>query len=235
MTINNNAFLPGVLADHQIRDLCLQSDRPMITPFNEKLKEHGVISYGLSSYGYDATLAPKIKIAKDPQTIVDEFSAKYRVENSIDLFDDTQAKEWLKKVDEFEKSDSVVLDPKNPNPDFFYEVEGDSFILPPHGFALGYTNEFFDIPDDVIALCLGKSTYARSSIHVLVTPMEPGWRGQLVVEVTNNSSIPTRVYTNEGIAQFVFLKGSDKCETPYSTRGGKYMDQTGITMGKIVS
>lgn len=34
----------------------------MISPFEEKQKREGVISYGLSSYGYDARVADEFKI-----------------------------------------------------------------------------------------------------------------------------------------------------------------------------
>lgn len=217
--------LPGLLPDAEIRRLCLDTDRPMISPFNEKLKEKGVISHGLSSYGYDGTLAPKVKIAKTLEVMKDQYRFHHRRGKAG----------YEKTVYEAIDDGYFVLDPKNPEDRFFDEVEGDSFVLPPHGFALGYTNEYFDIPQDILSLCLGKSTYARSGIHVLVTPMEPGWSGNLVVEITGNSSLPTRIYTGEGICQFLFFKGQYPCEVPYDVRGGKYMNQTGITMGKIAT
>lgn len=53
----------GVLADHQIRALCEPSfQRPAITPFAEGVKRPGVISYGGSSYGYDARIGTKFKV-----------------------------------------------------------------------------------------------------------------------------------------------------------------------------
>jgi dCTP deaminase len=50
--------MPGLLADSQIRDLAL--NHGMIDPFVEKQTRAGVISYGLSSYGYDARCSPRI-------------------------------------------------------------------------------------------------------------------------------------------------------------------------------
>jgi dCTP deaminase len=50
----------AILADHQIRSLA-QSHK-MIDPFVENLRREGVISYGLSSYGYDARVADEFKI-----------------------------------------------------------------------------------------------------------------------------------------------------------------------------
>ena len=48
-----------ILADHQIRQL---AQRGMIEPWFEGYHRPGEISYGISSYGYDAVLAPKIKL-----------------------------------------------------------------------------------------------------------------------------------------------------------------------------
>jgi deoxycytidine triphosphate deaminase len=229
-----------LMTEDEVKEWVANNPR-MISPFNEKLSEKGVISYGLSSFGYDATLARKVKIAKSRLQLEDDFFHEFVKDNPEPITDQStmeQYNEWIAKwraaLEKVREEGRFVLDPKNPNPDFFYEVEDDSFVLPPHGFALGYTNEYFNIPKDVLSLCLGKSTYARSAIHVLVTPLEPGWAGNLVVEITNNCDIPVRVYTGEGIAQFIFHRGNP-CEVSYSDRGGKYQGQTGITMGKILT
>lgn len=50
----------ALIPDHQIRDLALKEK--MIEPFQEKQTGEGVISYGLSSFGYDARLANEFKI-----------------------------------------------------------------------------------------------------------------------------------------------------------------------------
>lgn len=49
-----------VMPDHWIRKQAL--DHQMISPFEEKQNRNGVISYGLSSYGYDARVADEFKI-----------------------------------------------------------------------------------------------------------------------------------------------------------------------------
>jgi dCTP deaminase len=48
------------MPDHWIRKLATES--AMISPFVEEQKRDGVISYGLSSYGYDARCADHFKI-----------------------------------------------------------------------------------------------------------------------------------------------------------------------------
>lgn len=113
------------------------------------------------------------------------------------------------------------------------EEGGRYVLLPPGGYLLGHTLEYFRIPRDVTALFIGKSTYARAAVLINVTPAEAGWHGQLVVEIANLAPAPVRIYANEGIAQALFLKGDEACEVSYEDRGGKYMGQRGITLAKV--
>jgi dCTP deaminase len=105
--------------------------------------------------------------------------------------------------------------------------------LPAGGFMLGHTVEYFRIPRDIIVICLGKSSYAREGIIVNVTPLEPEWEGNVVIEISNTSGVPQKIYVDEGISQFVFIKGDEPCHTSYKDRGGKYQGQRGITHGKV--
>ena len=76
-----------------------------------------------------------------------------------------------------------------------------------------------------MVICLGKSTYARCGIIVNVTPLEPGWEGYVTLEFSNTTPLPAKIYANEGVAQFIFLKGNENPEVTYADRNGKYMDQ----------
>ena len=97
---------------------------------------------------------------------------------------------------------------------------------------LGRTVEVFDIPRDVMVLCVGKSTYARSGAIINVTPIEAGFKGNVVIEISNATPLPLKVYANMGIAQFIFFRG-EPCETSYADRGGKYQNQQGVTLAKV--
>lgn len=182
----------GILNDRSIR-LLAQRER-MIDPFVEKLNESDVISYGLSSYGYDARVAPKFKI--------------------------------------FTNVNNSLIDPKSFHEENFVIKEADHCIIPPNGFVLASTIEYFKIPKNVFVLCVGKSTYARCGIIVNVTPLEPGWEGNVTLELSNTTPNPAKIYANEGICQFMFFKGQP-CETSYADRAGKYQGQTGITLPKM--
>lgn len=186
--------VPGILSDHQIINLAKDG---MITPYvDTQVKEGGVISYGLSSYGYDARVAPEFKI--------------------------------------FTNINNGIVDPKNMDENNFIDKNADILILPPNSFALGRTVEWFNIPVDVLTICLGKSTYARSGLIVNVTPLEPGWCGHVTLEFSNTTTLPIKIYANEGICQFLFFKGSSQCDISYNMRNGKYQGQSGITLPKIV-
>ncbi|MDG2348576.1 MAG: dCTP deaminase [Gammaproteobacteria bacterium] len=124
---------------------------------------------------------------------------------------------------------SAVVDPKAFDPNSFVSIEADSCIIPPNSFALARTVEYFDIPRDILTICLGKSTYARCGIIVNVTPLEPEWHGHVTLEFSNTTSLPAKIYANEGVAQMIFLKGESVCSTSYKDRAGKYQGQKGVT------
>lgn len=177
----------------------LQNWKPMIHPFYNKnvSSENGIriVSKGLSSFGYDVTLADKFKI--------------------------------------FTNINGGVIDPLNMPENCYADFEGESCVIPPNSYLLGYTVEYFHIPDDVVVVCVGKSTLARAGLLINVTPIEPGFKGQVVIEISNLTNLPVKVYANQGVAQFLFYQGSERCSTSYADKKGKYQNQTGITTAKV--
>lgn len=123
------------------------------------------------------------------------------------------------------KDKSLIADPKAPNRKQIDRIKDSVLVLEPGGFALTSSVEHFDLPDDIMAVAVGKSTYARCGIIVNVTPLEPGWRGYLTIEISNTATIPAMIYANEGICQLLFFKTRDVCYKPYWAKGGKYQDQ----------
>ena len=55
----------------------------------------------------------------------------------------------------------------------------------------------------------------------------------MTLEFSNTTPLPAKIYANEGVSQFVFLKGNEKPEVSYSDRKGKYMGQVGVTLPKV--
>lgn len=167
----------------------------MIEPFEENLVRDGVVSYGLSSYGYDLRLAPEFKIFTDVH--------------------------------------SVLVDPKNFNEKSFVDMNGESCIIPPNSFALTRSIEYLRIPRSVLGLCIGKSTYARCGIIVNVTPLQPEFEGHIVIEISNTTPLPAKVYAGEGIAEVVFFEADEVCERSYKELSGKYSKQKTIVLPKV--
>lgn len=132
----------------------------------------------------------------------------------------------------FTNINSAIVDPKNFDSSSFIDIKSDVCIIPPNSFALARTVEFFRIPRDVLTICLGKSTYARCGIIVNVTPLEPEWEGHVTLEFSNTTTLPAKIYANEGVAQMLFFGGDQVCEVSYKDRGGKYQGQTGVTLPK---
>ena len=126
-----------------------------------------------------------------------------------------------------------VVDPKGIPEQAFQDWETGPhtpITIPPNSFALAESFEYLKIPRDVVAVCVGKSTYARCGIIVNVTPLEPEWEGRITIEISNTTPCPARVYANEGIMQVLFYDSDRVCETSYKDRKGRYDKQTGITL-----
>ena len=138
----------------------------------------------------------------------------------------------LRVADEFKiftNVDSQIIDPKAFDDKCFVDRKTDVCIIPPNSFVLGRSVEKVKMPRDVIGICVGKSTYARTGIIVNVTPIEPEWEGYITLEFSNTTTLPAKLYANEGCCQLVFLRGDQDCEVSYADRAGKYMNQTGVT------
>jgi dCTP deaminase len=181
----------GVKSDRWIAEMAER--HAMIAPFSPDQIRSG-ISFGVSSYGYDISLADEFKLLRVPP--------------------------------------DLVLDPKRDNHDLFEDIKADSVVIPANSYALARTKEYFKIPRNIITICFGKSTYARSGVLVNVTPFEPEWEGFATISLANTAPVPVRVYANEGIAQLLFLEGPEVCQVSYADKKGKYQGQQKITLSK---
>jgi len=138
----------------------------------------------------------------------------------------------------FTNVNSEIVDPKKFSERSFVTVdtaaEGKDYVLiPPNSFALCETVETVSMPRAYLAICVGKSTYARCGIIVNVTPIEPEWRGKITLEISNTTPLPAKIYANEGIAQLIFLTGDRVCAVSYADKKGKYQDQVGLTLPRV--
>lgn len=201
-----------ILNDKEIRALCQDVEKPMISPFFDgqviskfvevqkdivpisptksvpiiDIVPEKVISYGLTSYGYDIRCGRKFKI--------------------------------------FTNVGASLIDPKNFDPNCFVEHEGGFCIVPPNSFVLTSSMERICVPRDVHVICMNKSTYARTGLVGNISPLESEWEGHITLEFSNTTPLPIKLYAEEGCVQLNFFRGNP-CEVSYADRGGKYMHQ----------
>lgn len=195
----------SILSDIEIEELCT-NDTPMITPYNNNLAR-----------------------SDEGRKIISRFQTSFGYDVSL-------AEEF--KI--FSNINSAIIDPKNFDDKclidgkIIEEPNGDKYVvLPPNSYLLGRTIEYFNIPRDVLVVAVGKSTLARAGCIVNVTPIEPGFAGTVVIEISNATNLPMKVYANEGIAQFLFFKGDRECRKSYADGNRKYQGQTGIVLPKV--
>ena len=127
----------------------------------------------------------------------------------------------------------IIIDPKKFNDALMSDVSGGCCLIRPNSYVLAQSVEAFDMPPNVLGVCVGKSTYVRSGIHILMSPLEPIWRGVLTLEIANLAPYPAKIYAGKGIAQILFFEGDAECVTSYADRNGKYQDQAGIVLPKV--
>lgn len=192
----------GVLSDSEICSYVARFN--MIEPFGPPVSGSGLISYGLTSAGFDIRLDKTILFYKntyghpiDPKRFKDE-------EYKSQMYD--------KRV--FKEHDQV--------------------IIPAHGYILGQSMEYFRMPRTLKGICLGKSTYCRCGILINVSPLEPSWQGHLTIEISNSSPCPAIIYIGEGIAQLEFHEIVGKVMTSYADKGGKYQNQMDVTPPRVL-
>lgn len=212
------------MSDTRIIELCEKQE--MIRPFHyssisvDEFSKERILSKGLSSYGYDATLGNDVYLFKKRplwKRVASKLLGFLGIKCKLDAAVDPKR---------FDNKDLVKLRRT-------YDLTtGESYVvLPPHSYTLGHTVEYFKIPRNVLSICLGKSTLARCGIIVNVTPLEPGFEGVITLEFSNATDLPVKLYIHEGVCQFIFFEGDD-CNTSYADRNGKYQNQVGVTTAR---
>lgn len=132
----------------------------------------------------------------------------------------------------------LVLDPrKNPNETTYVEqhVPDDEYItVPPMSFLLGTTKERVTLPANIVGRVEGKSSFARLgiAIHSTAGYIDPGFTGQVTLEIYNHAPRPVRLYVGDPVCQIVLEKTNAPAKRPYGhrSRNSKYQGQQGATV-----
>ena len=125
------------------------------------------------------------------------------------------------------------IDVRAPQPDLteLLRIDDDEpFILHPGEFVLGQTVEWVELPDDLVARLEGKSSLGRLGllIHSTAGYVDPGWKGNLTLELSNVANLPIALYYGMRIGQISFFRMSSPVERPYGSAelGSKYQGQS---------
>ena len=133
-----------------------------------------------------------------------------------------------------------AIDPTVPNDDLWdtigLEEGGAAYEMPAGAFILGHTYETVELAADLAAYVDGRSTLARNglSVHVTAGFIDPGFRGQITLELVNVAPYSLLLKPGMPIAQLVVHEMSSKVERPYGDPrlGSKYQGQVGATLAR---
>lgn len=114
--------------------------------------------------------------------------------------------------------------------------DGEEFILHPGDFVLGTTKEYVEIPADLVAKVEGRSSLGRLAVIVHATAgfVDPGYHGQVTLEMANLGVAPVALTPDMRIGQLVFTEMTEPADRPYGEeRGSKYQGQQGPQASKL--
>jgi dCTP deaminase len=141
---------------------------------------------------------------------------------------------------ELEIKDHVaVLSPRDDCSDYFADVrvpKGSEFILFPGDFALGSTHEVIGLGSNMTSRLEGKSSLGRLGlvIHATAGFIDPGFEGQVTLELSNVGTMPIVLIPGMKIGQLCFFKLPEPSTILYGSRwaGSHYQNQAGPTTSR---
>jgi dCTP deaminase len=113
----------------------------------------------------------------------------------------------------------------------YRQIEGPSITIPPHSFLLATTMEFIRLPNDLVAFVEGRSSIGRIGLFIQNAGwVDPGFEGQITLELFNANSLPIRLEAGRRICQLVFCRMDQAAAAPYH---GKYQGQINATGSQV--
>ncbi|RLA42166.1 MAG: dCTP deaminase [Gammaproteobacteria bacterium] len=137
------------------------------------------------------------------------------------------------RVPDPETGERLVLD------DYMNDVElieGERFILEPDAFALATTLERISLCPKLVGRVEGRSSWGRMGlmIHSTAGFIDPGFEGNITLELSNAGRFPIALYPGDRICQISLHTMSRPAQKPYGVkRNSKYQGQTGVTVSRI--
>jgi dCTP deaminase len=113
----------------------------------------------------------------------------------------------------------------------YRQLDGPSITIPPHSFLLATTMEFVRLPQNLTAFVEGRSSIGRIGLFIQNAGwVDPGFEGQITLELYNANSLPIRLEAGRRICQLVFCLMDQAAAAPYK---GKYQGQRRATGSQV--
>lgn len=113
----------------------------------------------------------------------------------------------------------------------YREITSDTITIPPKSFLLATTQEYLEIPDNIVAFVEGRSSIGRIGLFIQNAGLiDPGFKGRITLELYNASSLPIKLQAGKRMCQIVFSYLDKAAAKPYN---GKYQGQN-VTVGSRV-
>lgn len=113
----------------------------------------------------------------------------------------------------------------------YRELEGDTLTIPPHSFLLATTMESVELPNNLTAFVEGRSSVGRIGLFIQNAGwVDPGFKGQITLELYNANSLPIKLEAGRRICQLVLCSMDQAALKPYN---GKYQGQKKSTGSKV--
>jgi len=137
------------------------------------------------------------------------------------------------KVTHRVKSDEIVL--SNGAGSIDWLEQSGSVKVVRDSFVLATTKETVHLPDDIVGRVTGRSSLGRLglSVHQTAGYIDPGFNGQITLEISNHGPNPVVIQEGDRICQISFSKLSSPALSPYGCAGSHYQEQEGATSSRM--
>jgi len=156
--------------------------------------------------------------------IIDPYDSSNVESASIDL---RLGRDW--KI--VRRGGANIVDTRDDSGGLSYTQKSGTVFLQPVELVLATTLEYIELPDDIAAHVIGRSTLGRIgvSIHQTAGFIDPGFRGEITLEMSNLGPATVKLYEGQLICQIVFTQLTSSAEEPYGHDGSQYQNQSGAT------
>jgi len=156
--------------------------------------------------------------------IIDPYDSSNVESASIDL---RLGRDW--KI--VRRGGANIVDTRDDSGGLSYTQKSGTVFLQPVELVLATTLEYIELPDDIAAHVIGRFTLGRIgvSIHQTAGFIDPGFRGEITLEMSNLGPATVKLYEGQRICQIVFTQLTSSAEEPYGHDGSQYQNQSGAT------